>query len=318
MGMTKPTPDEVKKAIESSGYPLEIRVAHVLATRDYLSVIPSWDYRDDRTGEPREIDVVASRPFDVGTRGTHRQPVMVHLLIECKRSPAFVIYSAHPPTILTRDSDLLSHSYFGRPRSLWRKRETGFFGTDIVEHLKLGTLRWKWPDCVGIHYAFVQTTKEQPKPDRKKTPPRPQFKLGDEEFYNKKLLGLLKGAYMYCQQYVGSSTSEGANLVQPRFVIPILVMDADLYEYDVASASLRNIARGALCRSYQGEFSASFRIDVVQEQELVAYLEDLERDFSSLASQIGKQYSSWERALEHETEMSAKHANTDHAHPKNI
>lgn len=297
--MIKPTQDEVRQAIESSGYPLEIRVAHALATRGYFDVIPSWDYRDDRTGESREIDVAALRFFDVSSGGNRQQSLTLHLLIECKRSPAFVIYSAHPPTILTRDSDPMSLSYFGRPGMMWREHKEGWSGTNIVDHLELGTLRWKWPDCVGSHYAFVHTTKDQNRPNSKKLP-RAQFKAGDEEFYHKKLLGLLKGAYIYREPYVGLRVFEGPGLVQPHFLIPILVMDADLYEYDVANASLRPITRGSLCRSYRGEFSARFRIDVVQEQELGAYLEDLEQDFSSIASQIGKQHSLWEQALQHE------------------
>jgi hypothetical protein len=302
----KPTEDEVQQAIESSGYPLEIRVAHALATRGYLDVTPSWDYRDDRTGESREIDVAASRSFEVRKGETRYHSAMLHLLIECKRSPAFVIYSAHPPTILTRDSDPMSLSYFGRPGTLFTERHGAvFLGMDIVEHLQLGVSRWKWPDCVGSHYSFVHAIKDQKKSNSKKLPVRPQFKAGDEDFYHKKLLGLLKGAYKYREPYLDRIVPKPPGFVQPHFLIPILVVEADLYEYNVASTTLRPIVRGALCRSYRGEFSASFRIDVVQEEELTAYLQDLEKDFSSVASEIGEQHSLWEQALEYEAELNS-------------
>src|SRR6267154_3681909 len=121
--MNKPTENEVQKAIESSGYPLEIRVAHALATRGYFDVIPSWDYRDEKTGESREIDVAAWRTFSVKHKGKHCQSVTLHLLIECKRSPAFVVYSAHPREILTEGGhDSMSVSYFGRPTMMWSTR----------------------------------------------------------------------------------------------------------------------------------------------------------------------------------------------------
>ncbi|SRR6266404_2095127 len=306
--MNTPSENDVQKAIESSGYPLEIRVAHTLATRDYFDVIPSWDYRDDKTGESREIDVAALRLFDVRHRGKHCHSLMLHLLIECKRSPAFVIYSAHPREILTEGGyDSMSVSYFGRPATMWMTRhETGWSGIEIVDHLKLGTLRWKWPDCVGSHYSFVHAKNDQ---QRKQNNRMPKFKVGDEDFYHKKLLGLLKGTYKYREPY-DTRVLSGPGSVQPHFVIPILVMDADMYEYDVGSASLRRITCAAICRSYRGEFAARFRIDVIQESALGAYLETLENDFSKIAVQIGKEYPLWEQALQVEFEMSTKNAHS--------
>ena len=92
----------------------------------------------------------------------------------------------------------------------------------------------------------------------------------------------------------------------PHFLIPVLVVEADLYEYDVAATSLKKITRGALCRSYWSEFSARFRIDVVQELELGHYIADLEKDFSNIASQIGKHYSVWEQAELYDAEHRAQ------------
>lgn len=301
--MIKPTQDEVRRAIESSGYPLEIRVAHSLMARGYFDVTPSWHYRDPKTGESREVDVVAWQPFDVRHQGEHCQSLMLHLLIECKRSPAFVVYSANPKEILTGSGyDSMALSHFGRPGMLWKRDGLGWTGTPIIEDLAIGESRWKWPECVGSHYTFVHTIKEQPAFGAKKPLKRPQFKSADEDYYHQKLLGLLKAVYLYREPYIGS-TARGSSLVQPHFVIPLLVVDADLYEYNVQTADLRPINRAALCRSYSGEFSARFRIDVVTEAELDTYLNELTRDFSGIASQIGKQHATWQESLKHELEM---------------
>ena len=82
--------------------------------------------------------------------------------------------------------------------------------------------------------------------------------------------------------------------------LPLLVVEADLYEYDVSACLLRRISRAAICKSYRGEFSARFRIDVIHEDELPNYLHGLRKDFSDIATQIGKEQVSWQTSVKHE------------------
>jgi len=295
---TAPTPDEVQNAVESSGYPLEIRVAHVFARRGYETT-PSWVYPDPRTGDSREVDVAAWRTFELSSAGDSRQrsQLGLHVLVECKRSPAFVIYAARPATVLTgAGRNPMASSYFGEPGSLWTTQSPGgaACGEDIVGRDGLGKTRWKWPDSVGSHFTFVQALRRQT--DEKQTN-RPQFKAGDDEFYHNRLLGLLKGIHEYGRLFLARPLPGGSFGVRPHFVVPILLVDADLYEYDVASsAPLRPIVRAALCRTYWGEFFGRFRVDIVREHDLPHYLDDLERDFGDIASQIASEYHLWEHA----------------------
>src|SRR5207244_5047230 len=138
------------------------------------------------------------------------------------------------------------------PSFLWNSSQYGWTGSDVVQHLKLGVTRWKWPASVGTHYSFVHATKDQPNADRGK-PKRLRYKAGDEDFYQRKLLALLKAAYKYREPYIWQN-EHWAGYVQPHFVLPLLVVEADLYEYDVSTGLLRRISRAAICKSYRGEF----------------------------------------------------------------
>lgn len=76
------TDTEIREAIESSGYPLQMKVALVLAP--VFDLIEEWSYVDRRTEELRTLDLVASRTLlEAGQR---RGSIGLRLLIECKQS----------------------------------------------------------------------------------------------------------------------------------------------------------------------------------------------------------------------------------------
>lgn len=89
-----PTADDIKDALNRTGFLLEYRVAQSLRQRKF-SVSISQAYPDPETGKSREIDVFA----DIG-RDARRQPVDIsitaELIIECKNSSGpFVLIGDH-------------------------------------------------------------------------------------------------------------------------------------------------------------------------------------------------------------------------------
>lgn len=75
---------DVRKAIERSGYPLQLRVAAALASD--FQITEEWAYSDRFTRTTRTLDLVAERRLEAGTGRAGHLPVGLRLLIECKRS----------------------------------------------------------------------------------------------------------------------------------------------------------------------------------------------------------------------------------------
>ncbi len=82
------TDEELLKAISSSGYPLQHRIALMLKSEFQLA--EEWGYSDRDSNEPRSLDLMARRRItsDPG------RPVQlsVALLIECKRSDLPIVF----------------------------------------------------------------------------------------------------------------------------------------------------------------------------------------------------------------------------------
>ena len=101
-----PTADDIKDALNRTGFLLEYHVAQILRRREF-SVNISRAYPDPETGKSREIDVFA----DI-ERDAKRQPVDItisaELIIECKNSSGpFVLVGDHGEDFVGMDDNVI-------------------------------------------------------------------------------------------------------------------------------------------------------------------------------------------------------------------
>jgi len=83
---------ELRKAVSSSGYLFEQRLAAFLKTEGYY-VIPNYSFKDPETGDHREIDVWAYGATQVTRK--RREFIFPMLLIEAKNLPPLLCSSVN-------------------------------------------------------------------------------------------------------------------------------------------------------------------------------------------------------------------------------
>lgn len=110
--MDKKSIENLRKAVyewlKKEGYPLEMKVAKELSSLG-LGIRQGWYFTDPEEGKPREIDILAF--FNVATG----HPLMVQLVIECKRSrKPFVIFSYPDRTLRSPTPDIIQASPIGK------------------------------------------------------------------------------------------------------------------------------------------------------------------------------------------------------------
>lgn len=77
--------DKIKKEIEKTGFPLELRVAEFLTRRDYY-VAHSLYYIDEEENKSREVDLRALHNTEIKNVDGKTKHIRNCLLIECKKS----------------------------------------------------------------------------------------------------------------------------------------------------------------------------------------------------------------------------------------
>ncbi len=77
-------PDDVRNAVQRSGYPLQTLIAEAL--RSEFTVQQEWSYLDRDSQEVRNIDILASKPLWDPSAEQPRIRPHVNLIIECKQS----------------------------------------------------------------------------------------------------------------------------------------------------------------------------------------------------------------------------------------
>jgi hypothetical protein len=89
----QPTIDEIKAAVESSGYLLEQRVCPVVESHRFLTT-PNEQYTDQDTGKSREIDIHAINMDSLGDDDFSNIFETI-LLIECKNNSTPAVFFSH-------------------------------------------------------------------------------------------------------------------------------------------------------------------------------------------------------------------------------
>jgi hypothetical protein len=136
--------DEILKAIERSGYPLEQRVRKVLDRRGYF-VETNIAFPDPQTGISRELDISAIRLVKLSQR--RRDFIFPFLLCECEHNTLPVVFfDARPqvPALYHKEAKLS-----GIPVKIWTGREF----VRISEFLKFETFHHYCRPPIATQYC---------------------------------------------------------------------------------------------------------------------------------------------------------------------
>jgi len=287
-----------------SGFPLEVRTASTCHDVG-LDTVWSWAYPDPSTGKSREIDVVA-------TKHAHAPPsihpelggsLTLHFLIECKRADGLVIFRSHPNEII-QDRHYFDSVYQGSPKHVWPGEERGVFGNRIPVSgwLEIGSLFWPWPDVVGAQYAFLSRRDKQRR--------NGGFKVADQGTYSR--LQGLQAAVEALPTMRGSDvkipSKEHWRPMDMNLVVPLVVVDAPIFSYDITSDSKTSpVNHAALSLTeWSSERWVQLRVDVVRESHLRQFLDATLNNFEELAARVMEHAGLFQRAQELEAEARRK------------
>jgi hypothetical protein len=98
-GTARPSRRQIREAIRSSGYVLEVRVTKQLERAGWVTSPNSW-YPDPETRKLRELDVVAKRLVECDSDTEVESAV----LIECKNNALPIVFFTRPPTLESEES----------------------------------------------------------------------------------------------------------------------------------------------------------------------------------------------------------------------
>lgn len=87
------TEDMLRDAVTASGYPLQTLVAAKLLDFGF-QISEEWVFVDDRSGQPRTLDLHASRRLYDRSQGQERVRPQLALVVECKRSDMPYVFFA--------------------------------------------------------------------------------------------------------------------------------------------------------------------------------------------------------------------------------
>lgn len=91
-----PTKDDVRKAIERSGYVLEQRICPVIEKNNFIA-FPNEQFEDQDEGKSREIDVRARRADFLQDPENTLDMFETNILIECKNNSIPFVFFTHTP-----------------------------------------------------------------------------------------------------------------------------------------------------------------------------------------------------------------------------
>ena len=276
-----PTKAEVKKTIESSGYPLELRTA-LSTERHGFFTIPNWTWFDPRSQKQRELDVVCQASWFAKKAGVH-----FHIMIECKTyRTGFLLFHFEANTHDVYDfhhGDLGDSHCWGTPCAVLSREHPGT-GSDLWSWSSWGSHRWPPSRNICMQYGVVKSTKDG-------KPPRWQLEQSEA---HEALDGLVASMFVYREQ--APCTARGNTHPFLHFAIPLLVVDGPIYVYRKTPSNPRGVLTTVnhatlFRRTATGDGKRRLvRVDVVASRHFDTYLAGLVIDARATSAWIDSNF----------------------------
>lgn len=255
--MTELTKEKVIKAVEETGFPLELRVADLFNRRGYF-VANSLYYIDKDEGKGREIDIRAliNRTHQVIEKTYY---VRYCLLVECKR------YKKRPWVVFTNgqssyDSFLEIKAGGGNAKQMWMR--------GIIEKVQDLHPYFKF-ERIGRGYSEI-------------------FREGNHEESDSAIYGALLTATKAAIATEESKFAAGDESICIYY--PLVVLDGVLWESYLNGGAIDASKVGTSVVSFYYESpnykSAGFRVPIIEEAQLENFLVDLEKSLDEVSKLI--------------------------------
>lgn len=262
--MHKMSKNDILKAIDASGYLIEQQMAAIFES-DMWKVTPNKAFSDQEESTSREVDIYAVK--NTGIYDTNLL-ITYSLVAEIKkRKNPLVFFKKNSSAAPDIHMNALYSSTM--ERTFYRNEEYAKTKTMLLTPESLHQLNMS-----SICNQFCEVSNNNAE---------------HANLYQSLFVPLIKGAYhiqqqneMYTARYHRPDPMFNVNLV-----IPLLIIDSDLYCYNLESSELEELNYTIYKRDYQSkEINKTFYIDIVRRQYLPEYLKIVSQAFLSLAKKL--------------------------------
>ncbi len=263
----EPTLEQIKVAIERSGYLLEQRICPIIE-RDGFIVTPNEQYQDQDTGKSREIDTHAIR-FNPLFRNDFTDTYSTILLIECKNNSTPVVFFTQENPI---PESIFGYTVLnGYPDGIWEDNTNGsisiedFFNFNKFHH----NFKVKW---IARQFCILK-----PKIIGKGSPNEIiEWETSHENLYDS-IESLTKATAYYSLELRDSIilVENTKNFISLGMIYPILLFSGLIYECRISGKHYKLIKNNHLTfyNTIQSKtLEGIYHIDIIQESFLPKFL----------------------------------------------
>lgn len=263
----EPNEQQIREAIDKSGYLFESQIGYLLREKDYL-VTPNYNFEDAETGDSREIDLHAILGYFEKDLEICLEQL---LLIECKKTSNPLVFFSKPKYKELKGFD----EYFeiiGAPESFDVPRIKGV--TSLEKYLKLSEFshRYKLANTSSQFCMICRKGKE--------------WEAQHGPVYNGMIVPLIKCLSSEKKRYRKSIPK---NYIHLEIIYPIVVVDSALYLMNSETNEMKRKKWILFYRQYESKkVKLSAMIDFVQCKHINTYLKEINTSFAAIRERVIK------------------------------
>lgn len=261
--LLKPTADQIKKAIEQSGYLLEQRICPMIERFGFLTT-PNEQYQDQDTGKSREIDVHAIKLNSL-FRNEYTDTFETILLIGCKNNSTPVVFFTQKNPI--PESVLGEVVLNGYPDGINEKEPEGVISIEDYFHFE------KFHPNYKVKWIARQFCQMRPKVIGKGSPKENiEWEVSHEGLYES-IESLAKATNYFSSELKNSIVLEedSKDFIHLGMIYPILLFAGQIFECRIIGKKYTLFERSHLTfyKTFQSKtLEGTYHIDVIQENYL--------------------------------------------------
>ncbi|MEG8946410.1 hypothetical protein [Rosettibacter firmus] len=305
--LPKPTTEQIKKAIEHSGYLLEQRICPIIERHGFLTT-PNEQYQDQDTGKSREIDVHAIKLNSL-YRNEFTDIFETILLIECKNNQTPVVFFTQEnpiPELVFGYIDL-----DGYPDGIYEKESESEGVTSIEDYFHFE----KFHHYFKVKWIARQFCQMRPRIIAKgNRNQKIEWEVSHEGLYES-IEGLIKATDFYSSELKRSIVLEEdtKDFIHLGIVYPILLFSGQIFECRVKGRNYRIYERKHLTfyKEIQSKtLQGTYHIDVVQENYLSRFLSIVNEENDKIVNRLKRKRDLLKANVERNFEEEKKNTDT--------
>ena len=279
--LPKPTTEEIKKAIEQSGYLLEQRVCPIIERYGFRTT-PNEQYQDQDTGKSREIDVHAVNLNSL-YRSEFTDTFETILLIECKNNSTPVVFFTQENPI---PESVFGYTVLnGYPDGIYEKDPEGVTSIEDYFHFE------KFHHNYKVKWIARQFCQLKPKVIGKGSPKQKiEWEVSHEGLYES-TESLTKATDYYSSELRSGLVLEEdtKDFIHLGMIYPILLFAGQIFECRIIGKKYGLFERKHLTfyKTIQSKtLEGTYHIDVIQENYLSKFLSIVNEENDKIVNRL--------------------------------